>query len=51
MDMSGYNYVKAVFATFGLPVASYQFVQDPIRRSNFLDPRAAQVEAMRIRKN
>ncbi len=51
MDMNGYYYVTVVFATFGLSVASYHFVEDPVRRSNFLAPRAARAEAKRKRKN
>ncbi|MFI8565517.1 acyltransferase family protein [Rhodococcus sp. NPDC078407] len=51
MDANGYYYVTVVFATFGLSVASYHFVEDPIRRSNFLEPRAVRAEAKRGRKN
>ena len=51
MDMSAYYYVTVVFATFGFSVASYHFVEDLIRRSNFLEPRAVRAEATRNRTN
>lgn len=51
MDVNAYYYVTVLFATFGLSVASYHFVEDPIRRSNFLEPRAVRAEARRKRKN
>ncbi|WP_206491980.1 acyltransferase family protein [Rhodococcus sp. KRD162] len=51
MDVSGYYYVTVLFAAFGLSVASYHFVENPIRRSNFLEPKAVRADARRRRKN
>ncbi|OZD85773.1 acyltransferase [Rhodococcus sp. 05-339-2] len=51
MDVDAYYYVTVLAMTFGLSVASYHFVENPVRRSNFLEPRAVRAEARRKRRN
>ena len=51
MNVDAYYYVTVLAMTFGLSVASYHFVENPVRRSNFLEPRAVRAEARRKRRN
>ncbi|OZC83650.1 acyltransferase [Rhodococcus sp. 06-412-2C] len=51
MDVDVYYYVTVLAATFGLSVASYHFVENPIRHSNFLEPKAVRAESKRKRRN
>ncbi|OZF07500.1 acyltransferase [Rhodococcus sp. 15-1154-1] len=51
MDPSFYYYVTVLALTFGLSVASYHFVENPIRHSTLLEPRAVRAAARRTKKN
>ncbi|MBY4011847.1 acyltransferase [Rhodococcus fascians] len=51
MEVNGYYYVTVLAATFGLSVATYHFVENPVRHSNLLEPRSVRTAARRTRRN
>lgn len=51
MDTSFHYYLTVLAATAALSLFSYHFVENPIRKSTFLEPRTVRAESRRKKKN